>query len=94
MRVGRHTAQMAEATYAIRNAHSEELAALVEIERAAGEMFRPLGMDVVADDDPGSVEQLLPYVEGGRAFVAADETDGLSAICCSTWSMVPRMSSR
>ena len=74
MRVGRHTAQMAGATYAIREAHSEELAALVEIELAAREMFRPLGMDVVADDDPGSVEGLLPYVEGGRAFVAADET--------------------
>jgi GNAT superfamily N-acetyltransferase len=32
-------------------------------------------MDVVADDDPGSVEELLPYVEGERALVAVDAAD-------------------
>ena len=32
-------------------------------------------MDLVADDDPGSVEELAPYAEGGRAFVAADASD-------------------
>ena len=67
---------MAEKTHAIRAARTEDLAALVEIEQAAGEMFRPLGMDVVADDDPGSVEELLPYVEGEQAFVAVDAADG------------------
>jgi len=66
---------MAGATHAIRDARSQDLPALVEIERAAGELFRPLGMDIVADDDPGSIEELLPYVEDGRAFVAVDETD-------------------
>jgi GNAT superfamily N-acetyltransferase len=60
---------------AIRPARVEDLAALVEIERAAGELFRALGMDVVADDDPGSIEGLLPYVEGGRAPVAVDAAD-------------------
>ncbi len=32
-------------------------------------------MDAVADDDPGSVEELTPYAAGGRAFVAVDEAD-------------------
>ena len=32
-------------------------------------------MDLVADDDPGSVEELTPYAEAGRAFVAADPSD-------------------
>jgi GNAT superfamily N-acetyltransferase len=32
-------------------------------------------MDAVADDDPGSVEDLARYAESGRAFVAADAED-------------------
>jgi GNAT superfamily N-acetyltransferase len=59
----------------IRAARFDDLAALVELERAAGELFRPLGMDVVADDDPGSVEELAPYADGGRAFVAVGHDD-------------------
>jgi GNAT superfamily N-acetyltransferase len=56
----------------IRAARLEDLAEMVEIERAAGESFRSLGMDLVADDDPGSVEELAPYAQSGRAFVAVD----------------------
>jgi GNAT superfamily N-acetyltransferase len=48
---------------------------LVEIERAAGETFRTLGMDLVADDDPGTVDELAPYAADGRAFVSADADD-------------------
>jgi GNAT superfamily N-acetyltransferase len=59
----------------IRAARAGDLASLVEIERAAGETFRSLGMDLVADDDPGSVEELTPYAEGGRAFVTVDDDD-------------------
>lgn len=59
----------------IRAARADDLASLVEIERAAGETFRPLGMDLVADDDPGSVEELTPYADGGRAFVWVDAHD-------------------
>lgn len=51
-------------------ARAIDLTALVEIEQATGETFRSLGMDLVADDDPGSPEELTAYVEGGRAFVA------------------------
>jgi GNAT superfamily N-acetyltransferase len=59
----------------IRVARLDELTRLVEIEWAAGETFRSLGMDLVADDDPGSVEELKRYAEDGRAFVAADPHD-------------------
>ena len=59
----------------IRAVRSDELALLVEIERAAGESFRSLGMDVVADDEPASVEELAPYAEASRAFVAVDAGD-------------------
>ena len=38
-------------------------------------MFRALGMELVADDDPGSVEDLAPYADGGRALVAVGADD-------------------
>lgn len=60
---------------AVRLARATDLPRLVEIERAAGETFRALGMDLVADDDPGSVEDLEPYAAGDRAFVAVDAED-------------------
>lgn len=59
----------------IRTARTDDLASLLAIERAAGESFRSLGMDAVADDDPGSVDELAPYVEEGRAFVSVDAED-------------------
>jgi GNAT superfamily N-acetyltransferase len=59
----------------IRPARTDDLALIVAIERAAGETFRSLDMHLVADDDPGSVEQLLPYLDGDRAFVAVDAED-------------------
>jgi GNAT superfamily N-acetyltransferase len=59
----------------IRAARPDDLALLVEIERTAGETFRSVGMDLVADDDPGSAEELAPYAEAGRAFVSVDAGD-------------------
>ncbi len=59
----------------IRAARPDDLALMVEIERAAGETFRSLGMDLVADDDPGSVEELAPYAGAGRAFVSVGVDD-------------------
>jgi GNAT superfamily N-acetyltransferase len=59
----------------IRPARPADLAFLLEIERAAGKPFRALGMDTVADDEPGTVEGLRSYAESGRAFVAVDEND-------------------
>src|SRR3954447_7388635 len=59
----------------IRAARVSDLPLLIEIERLAGSLFRSLGMDLVADDDPGSVDELAPYAEDRRAFVAVDATD-------------------
>jgi len=42
---------------------------MIAIEVAAGQMFAAVGMDFVAEDDPGTVEELLPYVRDGRAWV-------------------------
>lgn len=66
---------MKRASFRIRPARLDDLAAVVQIEWAAGETFRPLGMDMVADDDPGSVDELTPYVDGGRAVVSVDDDD-------------------
>jgi GNAT superfamily N-acetyltransferase len=60
---------------AIRPARMDDLVTLIAIEAAAGAAFRDLGMDAVADDDPGSLEELEPYAETGRAFVAVDTAD-------------------
>ncbi|MEO7980187.1 MAG: GNAT family N-acetyltransferase [Sporichthyaceae bacterium] len=54
----------------IRPADVGDITRLQEIEVAAGEMFRPLGMDLVADDDPITVDELRAYVEAGHVWVA------------------------
>jgi len=59
----------------LRQARLDDLPNLVELERAAGQVFRTVGMDRVADDDPGSVEELTTYAVDGRAFVAVDPDD-------------------
>jgi GNAT superfamily N-acetyltransferase len=59
----------------IRAARADDLPLLVEIERTAGETFRSVGMYLVADDDPGSVEELGSFADAGRAFVSVDEDD-------------------
>jgi GNAT superfamily N-acetyltransferase len=61
----------------IRPARHTDVERMRDIERAAGELFRPLGMDAVADDDPGSPEHLRACADDGRAWVA--EHDGTVA---------------
>lgn len=56
----------------IRPARSDDLPALQVVERRAGEMFRPLGMEVVAEDGPPTLERLAVYQRAGRAWVAED----------------------
>ncbi|MBM7173102.1 GNAT family N-acetyltransferase [Streptomyces sp. G44] len=58
----------------IRPATAAELPALQDIERAAGEAFRALGMDAVADDEPPTIAELERFRRVGGAWVAADET--------------------
>jgi ribosomal protein S18 acetylase RimI-like enzyme len=57
----------------IRQARQDDLPRLQAIERRAGELFRELGMDVVADDEPFPTSDLLRYVDEGRAWVATDD---------------------
>lgn len=60
----------------IRSARRSDLPLLQDIERAAGEPFRALGMAFVADDDPPPLDLLESYRLAGRCWVA---TDPLSA---------------
>lgn len=57
----------------IRRAEPEDLAALPAIEIAAGESFRALGMDEIADDPAPSVAALAEYQADGRAWVTTDD---------------------
>ncbi|GGN43188.1 GCN5 family N-acetyltransferase [Actinoplanes campanulatus] len=54
----------------IRAARTGDLTRLQDIERAAGEPFRAIGMTEIADDEPPSLDLLTEYVEAGRAWVA------------------------
>lgn len=56
----------------IRAARTDDLPRLQAIELAAGEGFRDLRMDAIADDAPPSLEDLAGYQSDGRAWVAAD----------------------
>lgn len=59
----------------IRRAYVDDLPVLRELERAAGQQFRDLGMDLVADDDPPSLEELRAFQQDDRALVFADGHD-------------------
>jgi GNAT superfamily N-acetyltransferase len=56
----------------IRAAAIHELEALRDIERAAGECFRDIGMAEVAEDEPLPVSELAGYQRAGRAWVSVD----------------------
>jgi GNAT superfamily N-acetyltransferase len=56
----------------IRAAEPGELSALQDIERAAGQLFREIGMPEIAEDEPLSLDELAGYQRAGRAWVAAD----------------------
>lgn len=60
----------ARALYRIRVASSAEVGTFRDIERAAGECFRSIGMPEVADDEPLPVEVLAGYQREGCALVA------------------------
>ncbi len=60
----------------IRPVVTSDLARLQAIEVAAGGMFRPLGMDLVADDDPFSADVLQSYADAGHAWVAVPSDGG------------------
>jgi GNAT superfamily N-acetyltransferase len=59
----------------IRPARAPDLPVLQEIERAAGSLFAPLGMRLVAEDDPPTIATLTEYQREGRAWVRTDQGD-------------------
>jgi GNAT superfamily N-acetyltransferase len=59
----------------IRAARPDDFDRLREIERAAGASFRELDMDLVADDAPPSIQDLLEYQLDGRAWVWCGDAD-------------------
>jgi GNAT superfamily N-acetyltransferase len=73
----------------IRVASLTDLPALGDIERAAGEPFRDLGMAAIADDEPFTLAELTTYQRAGHAwvygdppvsYVLVDEIDGYAHI--------------
>ncbi|MER6911916.1 GNAT family N-acetyltransferase [Streptomyces sp. NPDC000594] len=57
----------------IRPATAADLPRLQEIERAAGEPFRSLGMAAIADDEPPSLAVLEEFRAAGGAWVHVDD---------------------
>ncbi|WP_328690765.1 GNAT family N-acetyltransferase [Streptomyces phaeochromogenes] len=61
----------------IRPATPADLPLLQDIERAAGDPFRTLGMTEIADDEPPALELLERFRAAGHAWVAeGDEAEG------------------
>jgi GNAT superfamily N-acetyltransferase len=58
----------------IRPARLADLAALPDVERAAGAPFRDIGMAAIADDLPPSLAELTRFVRSGSAWVCADDS--------------------
>jgi hypothetical protein len=59
----------------IREAKTEDVSKLCDIEVAAGEAFRLVDMASIAEDMPPTLDALAVYQQDGRAWVAADSSD-------------------
>ena len=59
----------------IRQARPDDLPELREVERAAGSLFRDIGMTAVADDEPPTIAELTAFQADGRAWVYTDTGD-------------------
>ena len=59
----------------IRSARTEDLPRLRDLERAAGAMFRDLGMDAIAGDEPLPIGELAAFQSAGRVWVFVDDLD-------------------
>lgn len=59
----------------MRTVRVDDLARLREIELAAGQLFRQVGMVEIADDPPPSIDTLTTFQRAGRGWVAVDDND-------------------
>jgi len=77
---GRSLGQNPGMSPTVRLAREGDLERLREIERLAGRLFAEIGMTLVAEDEPASVEELRAFVAEGRSFVAeAPDLPGVPA---------------
>lgn len=61
--------------FRVRPAASGDIEAIRRIEVAAGEMFRGIGMDEIADDDPPTRGEIARAIESRGAWAAVDAAD-------------------
>lgn len=65
------------------------------IETAAGELFRKLGMDAVADDPPPTIDQLNAFLSSGTAWVATGNAGEPIAYIlmrvCGSWAHIEQV---
>ncbi len=66
---------MLPTSYTLRSRTVADVPRLREIEVLAGEAFRVLGMDAVADDPPPDAAEYEELVQAGRTWVVADDAD-------------------
>ena len=59
----------------IRPSRSDDGLAIQDIERLAGQRFRDIGLDRVADDEPETLTTLAHYATTGRGWVAVTDAD-------------------
>jgi GNAT superfamily N-acetyltransferase len=59
----------------VRPSRPEDGPMLQAVEILAGERFREVGLDAVADHEPSDVSTLAAYADAGRSWVAVDEKD-------------------
>lgn len=62
-------------TVTIRSADMRDIPDIISIETAAGERFRAVGMDEIADDEPLHPQHLAMYIMAEHAWVAVDADD-------------------
>ncbi|HEX4818722.1 MAG TPA: GNAT family N-acetyltransferase [Acidimicrobiales bacterium] len=60
----------------IRAARTDDIEMLQDIERRAGARFRDVGLADIADAEPFSAQELIEFIDAGRAWVAGDEPLG------------------
>jgi GNAT superfamily N-acetyltransferase len=64
-------------TYHIRLGKETDIPHLADIERSAGRLFRTVGLDAVADDEPMPAEVLRVYLGEGNLWVAVHSSPSL-----------------
>lgn len=61
----------------IRAATTSDAPQLQDVERLASQQFREVGLPQVADDDPGSTDELSSYALDERSWVALDDNGAI-----------------